>query len=176
MGDNGEHDHPPAMIAHNCYGGGSVMVWGGITMTGRTHLHNCQENVTGLYLRDNVIEPIVMSFARRHGSAFILQNVKSRALRACVVQDRQQLRRIMTLPWPARSPDPSPTDRLRDILGRRVRRRPHKPQELAHINEFADELQEEWRRTLQATVGRLIRSTRRRCLACLAANGGHTRY
>ena len=45
----GVRSQPPAMIADDRYGGGSVMVWGGITMTGRTELHICQGNVTGLY-------------------------------------------------------------------------------------------------------------------------------
>ena len=59
------------------------------------------------------------------------------------------------------------------MVRRRVRRRPHKPQD---SNELADALQEEWRRIPQATSGPLTRSTRRLCLACLAANGGPTRY
>ena len=37
----GKHYQPPAMIAHDHYGGGSVMVREGITMTGRTKLHLC---------------------------------------------------------------------------------------------------------------------------------------
>ena len=40
----GEHYQPPAMIAHNHYRGGSVMVWERITMTGRTELHISQGN------------------------------------------------------------------------------------------------------------------------------------
>ena len=34
------------------------MIWGGITVTGRTELHICQGNVTRLYYRDKVSEPI----------------------------------------------------------------------------------------------------------------------
>ena len=43
------------------------MVWGRITIIGRTELYVCQENVTGLYYRDNVIGP----YAR---SAMIMQS------------------------------------------------------------------------------------------------------
>ena len=66
-----EHYQLQAMIAHDRYAGGSVMVWGGITMTGRTELHICRGNVTGLYYRDNVIEPIVAPYARLDGNALI---------------------------------------------------------------------------------------------------------
>ena len=37
-------------------------------------------------------------------------------------------------------------------------------------------LQEEWRRIPQLQIARLIRSMRRRCVACIDATGGHTQY
>ena len=89
------------LTAHDRYGGGSVMIGGGITMTGRTELHICQGDVIGLSYRDNVIEPIWMPYARRHGNAFVFQDHNVRAHRACVVQDHLQFRRNTTLPWPA---------------------------------------------------------------------------
>ena len=149
------------MIAHDRYGGGSIIVWGGITVTKRTELHVCPGNVTGLYYRDNVIKPPVVPYASRQGNAIISEDDNARAHRARVVQDHLQFRRIMTLPWPAKSPDLSPIERLWDIPERRVRRRPHKPQD---ISELTDALKEEWRRIPQATIGRLIRNMRRRCL------------
>ena len=72
-----------------------------------------------------------------------------------------------------RSTQTCPFEHMWEILGRRARRWPHERQD---INELADSLQEEWRRIPQAITGRLIRSMRRPCLACLAANGGPTRY
>ena len=142
-------------------------------MTGRTELHICHGNVTGLCHRDNVIEPIVVPYASRLGNAFLFEYDDARAHRARVTQDHPLFRRITTPPWPAKSPDLSPTERLWNILGRPVRRRPHKPQD---VNELADALQEEGRRIPQETTGRLIRSMRRRCLVCLAASGDPTRY
>ena len=63
----GECYTDPTNVAHDRYGGGSVMVWGGITMTGKTDLHVCQGRVTGMYYRDNVLAPYVIPFAQRHG-------------------------------------------------------------------------------------------------------------
>ena len=74
------------------------MVWEGITVTGRTELHIYQGNVTGLYDRDKVIEPIVAPYNRRYGNAFIFQDDYARAHRARVVRVHPQFRRIMTLP------------------------------------------------------------------------------
>ena len=151
-----------------------AMVWGGITMTVMRELNSCQGNVTGLYNRDNVIESIALTYPRRLGNAFIFQDDTARAHRARDHQDHLQFRTITTLLlWSARFPDLSPNEHLWDILGRRVLRRPHKPQV---INELADALQEEWHQIPKATTGRLISSMRSRCLACLAANGGLTRH
>ena len=114
------------MIAHDRYGGGGVMVLGGITVTGSTEFHICRGNVTGLYCKDKVIEFVVVLYARRHGNAVIFQDDKARARRAPVVQDHMQVRRTTNLPWPAKSADLFPVKHLWDILGRRVPRRPHK--------------------------------------------------
>ena len=79
-------------------------------MTGRTELHICQGNVTGLYCTDNAIDPIVVPNARRHGNAFIFQDDNAGAHRARVVQDYLQFRRIAALQWLAKSPDLSPVE------------------------------------------------------------------
>ena len=112
-----------------------------------------------------------MPYARWHGNAVIFEDDNTRDHHARVVQVRLQFRRIATLPWPAKSPDLSPVEHLWDILGRRVWRRSHKPQD---INELAEPHQKEWHRIPKATNGWLIRSIRLRCFAWLAANGGPT--
>ena len=94
----GERYTDPARVAHDRYGGGSVMVWGGITMTGKTDLHVCQGRVTGVYYRDNVLAPYVIPFAQRHSPRFIFQDDNTRAHRARVVTDYLQRRNIRTLP------------------------------------------------------------------------------
>ena len=101
----GERYKPLAMTAHDRYAGGSVMVWGGITMTERIELHICQGHVTGLYYRDSVTESVVVPYAHRHENAFIFQDDNTLAHRSRVVQDHLQFQRFSTLPWPAKSPD-----------------------------------------------------------------------
>lgn len=169
----GERFTDPARVAHDRYGGGSVMVWGGITMTGKTDLHVCQGRVTGQYYRDNVLGPYVAPFARRHGRGFIFQDDNARAHRARVVTEYLQRRNIRTMPWPAMSPDLSPIEHVWDILGKRVRRRTPPPRTLG---ELGTALEDEWRRIPQVTIRRLIGSMRRRCVACCDNRGGSTRY
>ena len=87
---------------------------------GRTTLHTCQGNVTGLSLHygdnDILIQLTVVPYACRHGNAFIFQDDDARARSARVVQDHLQFRRIVTLKQPAKSPDLSTGEHLWDIL------------------------------------------------------------
>ena len=48
----------------------SVIVWGGFTMTDRTHLHIVQGSVTWQYYWDNMLIPFVIPFARLVGFVF----------------------------------------------------------------------------------------------------------
>ena len=79
-------------------------------MTGAAELHICQGNVTGLYYRDNVIEPIAVPYVCRHGNASIFRDDSARAHRALVGQDHLQFFRTTTLPRPAKSSDLSPVE------------------------------------------------------------------
>ena len=64
-------------------------------------------------------------------------------------------------------------EHLLDQLERRVRAR---QQPLTSLAELPRALQEEWVAIPEERVRRLTISMRRRCLAVMAANGGHTRY
>ena len=74
--------------------------------------------------------------------------------------------------WPARSPDLSPNEHLWDHLGRQVRER----HDVNNVRDLERALQAESVRIPLLVIRKLICSMRRRCLAVLAANGGHTRY
>ena len=158
-------------LPHDRYEIGSVTVWGGVTTNERTDLHICQGTVSGVYYRDNIIGPLVILFAAANGNVFFSSN--ARAHRAHVVLNHLQTRGIQPLPWPAMSPELFPKEHVWDILGRRVQGHVPAPR---NLQELASVLQEEWRRIPQNDIRRLVGSMRRRCVACLAANGGPTRY
>ena len=93
-----ERFHDVNVIRHDQFGGGSVMVWGGITAAGRTDLHVVAGRVTGQYYRDNILAAHVVPFARRHGRRFNFQDDNARCHRARIVTDYLQQRHITTLP------------------------------------------------------------------------------
>ena len=120
---------------------------------------------------NEVLQPVVLPFVQQHH--VVLQDDNARPHRARIVQQFLQQNNVDHLDWPARSPDLSPIEHVWDILGQRVRQRVPRPRTLQALGAA---LQEEWRRIPQLQIARLIRSMRRRCVACIDATGGHTRH
>ena len=87
-------------------------------------------------------------------------------------QNILRVHNVNVLQLPARSPDLSPIEHLWDHLGRPVRER----HDVNNIRDLERALQAEWVRIPLRVIRKLSCSMRRRCLAVLAANGGHTRY
>ncbi|KAJ8332478.1 hypothetical protein SKAU_G00422670 [Synaphobranchus kaupii] len=61
------------IIQHDRFGGGSVMVWGGISLEGRTNLHMLANGtLTAVRYRDEILRPIVRPYAGAVGPGFLL--------------------------------------------------------------------------------------------------------
>lgn len=70
------------------FGGGSVMVWGGISLNRRTALHVFENGtLTARRYIDEILQPIVIPFANQEGPNFILQQDNARPHTARIVQD-----------------------------------------------------------------------------------------
>jgi len=67
----------------------------------------------------------------------------------------------------------NPIEHVWDELGRRVKRRQRQP---VNVAELTTALQEQWNNLPVAFIRKLCNSMRSRLRACVAANGGHTRY
>ncbi len=169
----GERYHPATVQQHDRYGGGSIMVWAGITYDQRTELMIVQGNLTGQRYVDQILRPVVVPFAQRIGGNFEFQDDNARPHRARVAVDFLRQQGVRALPWPAKSPDMSPIEHIWDVLGRRVRNR---PQRCNNLQQLGRALQEEWRRIPREIIRRIIASMPRRCRACINARGAWTRY
>ena len=153
------------------YGGGSVMIWTGITARHKTNVVFVDGTLTGVRYRDEILNRHVIPFIQRHDGVFQQKNARTHVARVC--KDVLQRQNIDFLPWPALSADMSPIEHLWDLLGRRVRQQRQQPRML---NELRQALAFEWQRLPQRLVRQLIGSMRRRCAALIAAHGGYTRY
>ncbi|GFY30816.1 transposable element Tcb1 transposase [Trichonephila clavipes] len=64
---------------HHAFQGGSIIVWAGISLGYRTDLHIFKwSSVTDVRFRDEVLEPIVRSYAAAVGPTFVLMDENAR--------------------------------------------------------------------------------------------------
>ncbi|KAI4872607.1 hypothetical protein NFI96_005705 [Prochilodus magdalenae] len=144
------------IIQHDWFGGGSVMVWGGISLEGRTDLYRLDNGtLTAIRYQDEILGPVVRPYAGAVGPGFLLvhNNARPHVVRVC----RQFLENegIDTIDWPTGSPDLNPIEHLWDIMFRSIRR--HQVA-LQTVQEFGDALVQIWEEIHQDTIHQLIRS------------------
>lgn len=156
------------------FGGGSIMVWGGISFWGRTELVVLERGTVTAdrYIRDILAEHVV-PYAPFVGDEFVLMHDNARPHVARIVTDYLQEVNIPVLDWPACSPDLNPIEHIWDYLYRKVRSRDVTP---ANLQELQEALIEEWNNMEQNYIQDIIRSMPRRCLAAIRARGGNTPY
>ena len=88
-------------------GGGSVMLWAGICLDGRTQLKIVQGTLNAVKFRDDTLDPIVLPFLQQQNFDHIFQHDNARCHVARVCQDFRRQNHICVLPWPTLSPDMS---------------------------------------------------------------------
>jgi len=153
------------------FGGGGVMVWAGITSTGRTNLYRINGNLTGQRCHNEIWQQFVVPYIQANGGILQHDNARPHVARVCT--QYLQAQGIQVLPWPSRSPDLNPIEHAWDELDRRLRHRQPQPQ---NLNALFQALDAEWQAIPQHVFNNLVSSMGRRCRAVVQANGGHTRY
>ena len=167
----GERYADACVVQQDRWGGGSLMVWGGIHQRGRTGLIVLNGNLNAQWYVDEVLRPEVVPYVRHHNLTLQQDNARPHSARLTTTFLQQQ--NIDTLPWPPYSPDLSPIEHLWDLIDRGIRSRDPPPQ---NLHELRRVIQEEWDNISQLQIATLIGSMRRRCTEVHAAGGGHTRY
>ena len=99
------------------FGGGSLMVWGGVHYTGKTNLIVIRETLNAQRYFDNILRPVVVPFVRRN-NRFVFQQDNARSHIARLSMNFLQTNNVNTLPWPSRSPVLAPIEHVWDMLNR----------------------------------------------------------
>ncbi|TWW73864.1 Transposable element [Takifugu flavidus] len=159
----GDHYAACNIIQHDRFGGGSVVVLGGISLEGCRDLYRLNNGtLTAIRYRDEILGPIVRTYAGAVGPGFflVLDNARPHVARVC----RQFLEDegIDTIDWPPRSPVLNPIEQLWDIMFRSIRHRQVDPQT---VQELSDALLQIWEEIPQDTICHLIRSMSGHCQA-----------
>ena len=149
------------------------MVWAGVTADRRTDLVVVPGILTGQRYIDEILRPHMVPFLRPVGNNGIFQDDNARPHRARIVDGFLQANNVRRLEWPAMSPDLSCIEHVWDVLGRAVQKRMTEHSTMADLRRF---LGAEWQRIPQATIRKLVFSTRKRLIECRDNRGGHSHY
>ncbi|GFU25213.1 transposable element Tcb2 transposase [Trichonephila clavipes] len=104
------------------------MVWGGISIGGRTDLHIIRNGtLTGRRYADEILRPHVIPYAGAIGDSFVFQDDNARPHRARLVENMLEAETIQRMELPACSPDLNPIEHVWDMLRRRIAARPRPP-------------------------------------------------
>lgn len=156
------------------FNGGSVMFWGGISLTARTDIVSLRGGSlnSARYITEILSEHVV-PFAGYIGDNFLLMQDNARPHTARIVRDYLNEVDIETLDWPPRSPDLNPIEHLWDQMGRQLRDHQPLPASLDDVENFVREI---WVNIDQQKIRRLVQSMGRRCQAVIESRGRNTRY
>ena len=149
------------------------MVWTEVLLDGRTDLYRLyvfpRGGITAPRHRSYILEPIVRPHAGAIGDAFMLMQDDARTHTAQVSMTFIDDTDISVMNWPAVSPDFNPTEHTWGIRSRRIRQRPHHPENVQnHIDALVQEL--------QAIPLNDIRRMTSHCQACGNAKRDQTNY
>ena len=144
------------------FGGGSMMVWGGISAHGRTPLVIINDNLNAHRYLEEVVRSHVLPFVRGQRRNMTFQQDNTRPHAACLIMNFFRHENVLVMAWPSMSPDLSPIEDVWDEMDRWLRQRPNQPV-----------TQEVWQEIPQAFHANLEASMRRRCQECANARGGH---
>ena len=171
----GEEYNDNCVLPRETQNGGSVMVWAGISFNRKTPLVYIDGRLTGQrYLRE-IIRPHVEPYMRQLGQNAIFMDDNAPPHTAHIVKNHLRRRGIQqfTTGWPSKSPDLNPIEHLWDHMKNVVQKRIRPHHRLPDLRRM---LTQEWNRLQPVVINRLVHSAHRRIEACIAANGGHTRY
>ncbi|GFV38297.1 transposable element Tcb2 transposase [Trichonephila clavipes] len=111
--DSGSRNNPAFVHESVRFGGEGVLVYGGISIDGRTYLYIIRDGpLTARRYRDEILRPIVVPYAAAIRDYFILMDDNCRPRRANLVEDFLFEERIVRMEWPACSPDMNPIEHV----------------------------------------------------------------
>ncbi|GFV39578.1 transposable element Tcb2 transposase [Trichonephila clavipes] len=172
--DRGTRNNPAFVRERSRYRRAGWMVWGGISIGGRTDLHIIRNGtLTSRRYADEMLRPHVIPYAGAIVDSFVFQDDNTRPHRAPLVENMLAAETIQRMEWPAYSPDLNPIEHVWDRLGRRIAARPRPS---ATVRDLEIALLEEWNSIPQRLIDNHIATMANKCAAVLAVRGDHTPY
>lgn len=115
----------------------------------------------------DVLRDYLIPFGRRHYCRdWVLQHDNARPHVSNMTKNFLESKHVLTLPWPASSPDLNPIENLWSLVKRNVEKR--LPKNMADLKKIMDE---EWEAIPQDTIISLCRSVNSRLARCMELDG-----
>ena len=139
----GERYQDPCIRQRRAFGGGSVMVWGGISARGRTPLVIINGNLNAHRYLEEVVRPHVLPFVRDQRTNMTFQQDNARPHVARLTMNLLRHANVLVMAWPSMSPDLSPIEQVWDQMDPRLRQQPNQPDTLQGLGEALQEVGQE---------------------------------
>lgn len=152
-------------------GGGSVMVWGAMSMNGTGPIQRI-EGTMDQYVYVNLLENALLPFAKdRMPEDWVFQADNDPKHTSRLAKQFLVDHNVNVMKWPAQSPDLNPIEMLWLDVEKHVKIM--KPKNLTNLYEV---IRDGWRKIPTDRCIRLIQSMSRRCAEVIKRKGGPTKY
>jgi transposase len=152
-------------------GGGSVGIWGCISMHGagccKIYRGTLKKEGYSDILRNELVASKDLLFGEQ---PCVYQQDNARIHTSRLVQETMGQLEIDILPWPSRSPDLSPIENIWSYIDRQLQKRPDRGRLRTH-DELEQALLEEWNKLTPDVCQRHLNSMPQRMRDCIAVNG-----
>lgn len=158
----------PLQCQRRAFKGGSVMVWGGISVHGKTQLAILEGKQTAdSYIRTlkNFLLPLIRE---NMPNPVTFQHDNATIHTAYITRMWLLMNNIKTMHWPAHSPDLNPIENVWGLLARRVY---SGGRVFNTIEELKSSIIKEWENFETSTIETLFKSMPDRCLHVIKQNG-----
>lgn len=166
----------PRTFSKRHSGGGSIMIWAGFSIKGKTELAFIDEKMTSLQYC-NVLEEFLLPFAYHfHGTAendWTLLHDGARVHTANLTKQYLSEINASVLPWPAKSPDLNPIENVWGIMSDFVYKN---SRQFSTKDELKLVVERAWEHFQEHHIDLLVASMVRRCQEVINKNGKATQY
>lgn len=151
------------------FGGGSIMVWAGISLKGRTELFMTEGTINSQVYTKILTEKLLPFTKEHYKRGFIFQQDNASIHTSKVTKAFLEKEKIKTLDWPSHSPDLNPIENLWGIIVRDLYKNGNK--QFDTREQLKKALLKTWKNLDDKKVRKLVKSMPKRLVKVVNADG-----